>query len=154
MAIRNPFVQLVACAAAVALLSSAALAQDQKKLPEVTKEHLASKVPNFFYFDYDFEPFRGKRLWLRIDDKHFIERYPDGHESKFKLVGRTKVDGNQGTVVAKIAGDDKEPAQPNDGNFQVFIPDRGSEKMKLLFRHLQIDGGQWNSLSFEMKKVE
>lgn len=129
-------------------------AQDKQKLPEITKEHLTSKVPNFFYFDYDFEPLRGKRLWLRIDDKHFVERYADGHENKFMLIGRTKVAGNQGTIVVKIAGDEKKVATPNDGAFQVFIPDRGSEQMKVVFRNIQIDGAKWNSLSFEMKKVE
>jgi hypothetical protein len=128
--------------------------EPRKGLPEVTKEHLTSKVPNFFSLDYDFEPMRGKRLWLRIDDKHFIERFPDGHESKFKLIGRTKVDGIEGTVVAKIAGEEKKSDSPNDGTFQVFIPDRGGEKMKLLFRKLESDGGRWNSLSFEMKMVE
>jgi len=154
MAIRNLSVQLAVCATAVAFASSSAMAQDKEKLPEVTKEHLTSKVPNFFYVDYDFEPLPGKRLWLRLDDKNFIERFPDGHESKFKLIGRAKVDGIHGTVVAKIAGDEKKTDTPNDGTFQVFIPDRGGEKMKLLFRNLETDGERWNRLSFEMKKVE
>ena len=56
---------------------------------EITKEQLNASVPSFFYFYYPFQPQPGKRLWLRVDDQHFIERYPDGSESKFKILGRT-----------------------------------------------------------------
>ena len=92
MAIRNPLVPLVLGALALALASSPALTKDKQKLAEVTKKDLISKVPNFFSFEIEGDQ-DSKRLWLRIDNKHFIERYPSGGESKFKVLGRTKVEG-------------------------------------------------------------
>src|SRR5437868_4770645 len=62
-----------------------------KKLPEgvtpLTKEQLQEKVPNFYVFEYNAEPQPGKRLWLRVSDETWIERYPDGTEAKFNVVG-------------------------------------------------------------------
>src|SRR6202040_3272860 len=89
------FVSVAVLAAAILIGNSPSLAQQKKKSAEVTKEDLVSKVPNFFYFDYPFEPLPGKRIWLRIDDKQFIERYPNGTESKFKILSRGSVDGIQ-----------------------------------------------------------
>ncbi|HWY86087.1 MAG TPA: hypothetical protein VNX28_05155 [Gemmataceae bacterium] len=158
MATQQLFQRLVIGALVIAWAGAAAPAQDQKnpegskKLPEVTKEHLASKVPNFFYFDYTGEPQPGKRLWLRIDDKHFVERYPDGIESKFKIIGRATVDGVQGTALVKIAGDAQATGTENDGSLQVFLPDRGSAKMEFRVRFVPA-GDQWGNLG-EMKKVE
>ena len=62
-------------------------------------------MPNFFYFDYSFDPLPGKRLWLRLDDKHFVERYPDGTESRFRILGHAKAREKVGTVEGKTAGD-------------------------------------------------
>src|SRR5262245_7314671 len=49
--------------------------KDPPKLPDgltnVTKEHLLTKVPNFFCFDYQGQRNPGKRMWLRIDDGQF-----------------------------------------------------------------------------------
>src|SRR2546425_266954 len=100
-------------AAVTTLLTGACLAQPGPQAPpklpegvsEITKEHLLTKMPNFFCFDYDAEPQPGKRLWLRVDDKHWIERYPDGSDSKFKILGWALVRGEIGTIVVKIAGD-------------------------------------------------
>src|SRR4051794_10419701 len=74
--------------AVVALLASPCLARPEQGVPkgdgspprvaEVTQDDLRSRVPNFFYFDYPFEPQPGKRLWLRVDGKRWVERYPDG----------------------------------------------------------------------------
>jgi hypothetical protein len=107
---------------------------------EPTKEQLATKVPSFFYFDYEAEPEPGKRLWLRIDDKHWIERYPSGVESKFVTLGRTTVDNIKGVV-----------AEHADKSIQVFIPDKTTGRMEFKFR-LPGDEG-WATLA-EMKKVE
>src|SRR5207248_7426078 len=40
------------------------------------KESLLAKIPSFFSWDYTFEPEPGKRIWMRVDDKTFVERYP------------------------------------------------------------------------------
>jgi hypothetical protein len=152
-------------AAVTLLLAWACLAQVQSappepdKLPEgvskVTKEHLLTKVPNFFCFEYEAEPQPGKRLWLRVDDKHWVERYPDGLESKFKILGRMKIMGESGTVVAKIAGDPARTNTPNDGTFYVFIPDKGNVEMVIRVSRggvNQLAGPGWKSS--EMEKIE
>jgi hypothetical protein len=154
-------------AAAATLLAGVCLAQapyqavkkEPAKLPEgltqITKEHLLTKIPNFFFFDYEGEPQPGKRLWLRIDDKHWVERYPDGLESKFQMLGRMKIDGESGTVTVKIAGDPARTNTPNDGTFYVFIPDKGNVEMVLRVSRGSIKGlaGQvWKTPDLE--KIE
>jgi hypothetical protein len=150
MAIGKPLLVVALSVVALALAGSPALAQDKEKLAEVTKKDLSSKVPNFFCFGGEDNP-DSKRLWLRIDNKHFVERYPSGTESKFKILGRTKIDGVQGTVTAKVGGDEQEAGTPNDGSFQVFIPDRGSATMQLRFRRAGDE--EWGNLP-AMKRVE
>ena len=122
-------VRLWPLAAVTILLASACLAQVQsgpqgkaEKLPEgvskVRKEHLLTKIPNFFCFDYDAEPQPGRRIWMRVDDNHFIERYPDGLQSTYRILGRMKIMGESGTVVVKIAGD---PAMVPSGNSEPVL---------------------------------
>lgn len=151
-------------AAVATLLTGACLVQvrsepqEPAKLPEgvskVMKEHLRTKIPNFFCFDYEGEPQPGKRLWLRVDDQHWIERYPDGLESKFKILGRMKVQRESGTVVVKVEGDPEKTHTPNDGTFYVFIPDKGNVEMVIRVSRdgvKQLDAG-WKSS--EMEKIE
>jgi hypothetical protein len=150
-------------AAVAMLLAGASLPRAQSeepaKLPdgltEVTKEHLLTKVPNFFCFDYELQPQPGKRLWMRIDDQHWIERYPDGLQSKFKILGRMKIMGDSGTVVVKIEGDQARTTTPNDGTFFVFIPDKGNVEMVLRVSRgsiKQLAGPGWKSP--ELEKIE
>jgi hypothetical protein len=152
-------------AAVTTLLAWACLAQVQSgaeepaKLPEgvseVTNEHLRTKMPNFFYFEYDAEPQPGKRLWLRVDDKHWVERYPDGLQSKFKILGRMKIMSESGTVVVKIEGDPMRTGTPNDGTFYVFIPDKGNVEMVIRTSRTgvkELADGAWKSS--EMEKIE
>jgi hypothetical protein len=121
---------------------------------EVTNEHLRTKMPNFFFFEYDAEPQPGKRLWLRVDDKHWVERYPDGLQSKFKILGRMKIKGENGTVVVKIEGDPAKTNTPNDGTFHVFIPDKGNVEMVIRTSRGGVNqlGAGWTSP--EMEKIE
>lgn len=143
----------------VAVLAVAGYVQakdEPEKLPEgvtaVTKEQLLAKVPNFFSFDYPFGPQPGKRLWLRVDDKQFIERYPDGSESRFKILGHATVREMGGTIVVKTEGDPEKTQTDNNGGFQVFIPDKGNDEMAILFRH--VGGGQeeWLDMTWSLKK--
>jgi hypothetical protein len=150
MTVRKLMVPLVLSIVGLVLASSPARSDNKEKLADVTKKDLASKVPNFFCFGSE-DDAGSKRLWLRVDGKHFVERYPSGAESKFKILGRTKVDGVQGTVLAKVGGDEQEAQTPNDGSFQAFIPDLGSAKMEFRFR--TSSDGDWMPLT-EMKKVE
>jgi hypothetical protein len=130
------------------------VAQDDKKKEELpkgvaamTKEHLQSKVPNFFSFGDD----DGKRYWLRVDSKHFIERYPDGTEARFKILGTATVNDKKGTIAAKIAGDMEKTGTANDGTFQVFISDKGQKEMRFLFRNGE--DGEWGDIA-EMAHAE
>jgi hypothetical protein len=143
-----------AAGAVFLLLVPFAIAQDdkqEKKLPkgvtEMTKEHLLSKVPNFFCFGED----DGKRYWLRVDDKHFIERYPDGFESKFRILGTATVKEKKGIIAAKIAGDMEKTGTENDGSFQVFIPNKGQKEMRSMYR--SGEDGEWGELA-ELSSVE
>jgi hypothetical protein len=152
-------------AAVTILLAGTCLAQEKSgpqepdKLPEgvskITKEHLLTKVPNFFCFEYEAGPLPGKRLWMRVDDKHWIERYPDGSDSKYKILGRLKIMAESGTVVVKIEGDLGKTGTPNDGTFHVFIPDKGNVEMVLRTSHTtakDLAGQVWKSS--EMEKIE
>src|SRR4051812_39419765 len=79
--------------------------QTAEHLVPLTKQQLASKVPQFYSFDYDADPQPGKRYWLRVDDSTWIERYPDGFQSTFKVLGHATVNDTEGTIVVKVAGD-------------------------------------------------
>lgn len=95
----------------------------KKQLAVVKDEPLNWKrVPNFFAWDYADQPEPGKRVWLRIDPKTFIERYPSGKENRFRILGPVAVQQVEGILV-----------QISDGALQAFIPylageARGAEK--------------------------
>jgi RNA polymerase sigma factor (sigma-70 family) len=112
-----------------------------EELRPVTKQELATVVPNCFAVNY------GPTVWLRVDDAYWIERYRDGSESKYKTLGRTKVRGRPGILVAKVGGDTKRTGNGNDGRFQVFIPDKTDSPADVLFRHLGLGDESWFSLS-------
>jgi hypothetical protein len=114
----------------------------------LSPEQLASVVPSFFWL-----PYPEKQLWLRVDAQHFIERSTDGSESKYTILGRTQARGQAGTLVAKVAGDPGKTGNGNDGKYQVFIPDRRSSSMLVLFRHMGKDDSAWYGLA-EMSGVE
>jgi hypothetical protein len=124
------------------ILFIAAGSRAGEKYQPITEKQLQTNVPNFFYFDYQNEPEPGKRLWLRIDDKTWIERYPSGKESKFQTLGRATVEKVEGIIVERT----------EDNGLHVFIPDKGGEKMEIKFREAAKDG-DWSLLG-EMKKVE
>jgi hypothetical protein len=118
-----------------------------KDVTEITKEDLLKRTPNFFAYDYAFEPEPGKRYWLRVSDEFFIERYPSGKETRLDILGRSKIEDATGTVVGRVAEDGK-----HDG-FQVFISDRTLEARPLYFRLPSVNDGKWVLLG-EMKSVE
>jgi hypothetical protein len=139
-----------------------ALAGDEPKvvarpatdLPPVTREHLLTKVPNFFSFDYPFPPLPGKRIWLRVDDKTFVERYPDGTESRFTILGRARARDVDGVIVAKAAGAVEKTETVNDGGFQVFIPDKDARPRAILFRHLGgLEPPEWKDMAWSQNKI-
>ena len=126
----------------MALLFITAASYAGERYEPVTAKELATKVPNFFFVDYQFEPEPGKRLWLRVNESTWIERYPSGKETKFELLGRATVDQIEGVVVERA----------EDQGLHAFIPDKGGEPMELKFREVGQEG-EWSLLG-EMKKVE
>ena len=113
----------------VLLCADTVPAQGAKTVKEettpLTKEQLNTKVPHFYCFNYEAEPQPGKRYWLRVSDTKWIERYPDGMESKFKVVGHAVVRDMPGTIVVKVSGDEAATGTDNAGGLQAFIPDKG-----------------------------
>ena len=115
-------------------------------ITNITKRQLNTRVPHFYCFDYDAEPQPGKRYWLRISDDLWIERYPNGLESKFKVVGHTRVMNTNGTIVVKVSGDEEQTGTTNDGRLQAFIPDKGSKLMHHWYRNCARGDEEWNDL--------
>ncbi len=111
----------------------------------VTKEQLLAKVPKSFSFELDqkhSDPQRGTRVWTRVDDKIFVERYPSGTENKLKILGRTTVAEIDGTILEKVGFE----------KVQVFIPDRASKTMEIKYRFVERPD-EWVLLG-TMEKVE
>ena len=92
---------------------SKAIRTDKDEVPSL------KKVPNFFSWDYTFEPEPGKRIWIRVDDTTFIERYPSGYENRFRIVRPETVDGIDG-IILQIA----------DSSLQAFMPYKPADSPK------------------------
>ena len=71
-----------------------------------------------------------RRTWNRNDDGTWEEREPNGHVTTLRVVDRTSIEGTSGTHLLKIS----------DTNQHVFIPDKGSNSTRLLWRQ---SSGDW-----------
>jgi len=122
----------------------------KRPIPEhvepLTKEQLVSKVPQYYSFDYDGDPQPGKRYWLRVNKSTWIERYPDGLQSTFKVIGHATVNDTEGTIVVKVSGSPRKTGTENNGSLQAFIPDKGSAVMHHWYRNLDDNETGWNDL--------
>jgi hypothetical protein len=132
--------------------------EKSEAIAKITSNDLSTKVPNFFSFPYTSfpytrEPKPGKRYWLRIDNQHWVERYADGLEGKFKILCLARIHGNDGTIVVKIAGNLQQALGHNDGSFQAFIPDKGSKDMAILLRQVGPPDSNWVKLA-DMENVD
>jgi ankyrin repeat protein len=85
---------------------------------EVPDSNLMQK----FWFAYPYQPEPGYRLWELTDKGIWIENYPSGLKSEFKIIDRTKIDGISGEYAIKVKGDPRKTNTEN-GDFRVFIPD-------------------------------
>ncbi len=118
----------------------------------VTPEQLLKNVPNFFYYDYNFEPEPGKRVWIRANDRQFLERYPSGKETAYDVLGRSTVEQMVGTIVIRVEAIDT-TAATSPKEFRVFIADKTLESRRIYFDHPDFNSGNWVYLG-EMKSVE
>ncbi len=123
------------------------------QITPLTKEQLTTKVPNFYCIMYRAKPQSGKRLWIRVSNTKWLERYPNGLESTFKVIGHTTIKDTEGTVVVKVSGDEAETATANDGGLQAFIPDKGSTLMHHWYRNSARGDEDWKDLG-PMRSVE
>jgi hypothetical protein len=88
-----------------------------KKIRTENDEYPSLKrVPNFFSWDYTFQPEPGKRIWTRVNDSTFVERYPSGHENRFRILRSDKVNDVDGIIL-----------QMSDSELQAFIPYKSVE---------------------------
>jgi hypothetical protein len=71
------------------------------------------RLPNFFSWEYADQPEPGKRIWIRVDDRTYIERYPSGHENTFRILRSDKANDVDGILL-----------QISDSPLQAFIPYR------------------------------
>ncbi len=121
-----------------------------KAVPEqvtpLTQEQLNTVVPHFYCFEYRFQPQPGKRYWLRVSKKKWIERYPDGMESAFIVLGHGTVKDFPGTLVVKVKRDSGKTGADNEGGLQAFIPDKGSSQMHHWYRNTGRGDTDWHDL--------
>jgi hypothetical protein len=81
-----------------------------------------------------------------VNNSTWIERYPDGLQSTFKVIGHTTVQNTEGTIVVKVSGDEDKTGTDNHGGLQAFIPDKGSEVMHHWYRNIDRGDTGWSDL--------
>jgi hypothetical protein len=125
----------------------------QELISPLNREQLNTKVPNFYCFEYRGTPQPGKRYWLRVSNNMWIERYPDGFESRFRVLGHANVKDTEGTIVVKISGNESKTGTNNNGGLQDFVPDKGSDLMHHWYRNAGRGDDDWHDLG-KMQSVE
>src|SRR5215831_4961058 len=101
--------------AALLLLASCSPAQDGSSSPAAATKQpqpspsaaLPGRDTNrteHFWFSYPYQPQPGSRIWINVAQTNWVEVYPDGSQSRYRLLGRETVDGLSGSVVSKTAG--------------------------------------------------
>jgi len=125
----------------------------QEQVKPLTKELLNSKIPNFYCFEYKAQPQPGKRYWLRVSDSKWIERYPDGYESAFRVLGHGVVKDMEGTIVFQVTGSPARTDTEGAGGLLAFIPDKGNHEMHHWYRNNERGDTDWHDLG-KMLSVE
>ena len=133
--------------------ASSSLNATQQKPPDAISPGTAGQLTTAAPRSYEFGTGPGRRVWQRTEADTWLEVYPDGLTSTFKVLGRTRVGESDGTVVAKVAGDEGRTATANDGSLQAFIPDKGSQRMHHWFRNTSRGDTEWHDLA-AMNKVQ
>ena len=141
-----PFLCLMVPTVAVKPVLSPVTHRRQDQVKPLTKELLNNKVPNFYCFEYKAQPQPGKRYWLRVSDVAWIERYPDGYESKFRVLGHGVVKDMQGTIVFQVSGSPAKTDTHGDGGLLAFIPDKGNAQMHHWYRNNERGDTDWHDL--------
>jgi hypothetical protein len=112
------------------------------------------KILRAFWFDYPHEPEPGRRYWVQVDNNTWLEEYPSGQTTKFRIVGTTVAKGSAGSLLLEVQSDSGTTLVPSDGSFEVFIPDKSTNGTDALFRHLiQGQWREWHTLG-EMNVIK
>ena len=123
------------------------------RLPEtitqLTKKQLSDSVPKSYFFKYRAQPQPGTRKWKRIDDETWHEIYPDGGITVFRVLGHATIDGTNGTIVINVGNGAPDVYFSKAGQLrlQAFIPDKGSKRMRHLYRNTERGDTKWNDLA-------
>ena len=143
----GPFGLVVAIFIAFAVIRPVEAARHrQERVAPLTKELLNSRVPHFYCFEYHAQPQPGKRYWLRVSNNKWIERYPDGYESVFRVLGHGVVKSTHGTIVYQVSGDEAKTDVVSNGGLLAFIPDKGSALMHHWYKNNNRGDTDWNDL--------
>ncbi len=124
--------------------AEAALSQARPRsvAPETKPANLTGSKSALHHFQYYYNSRpQGQRYWRQISPMEWQERYDTGMTMKFRFMQRTKVEGAAGITVQKQDGT----------GLLVFIPDRGSHKMRLRCRYEGQPG--WTDLG-EMTHID
>jgi|SRR5580704_2899751 hypothetical protein len=94
------------------------------------------RIPTSFRWYYQFEP-KGWRIWTRLSDTKWVERYLSGQADTFSDLGVGDVNGCHGIILLK-----------DNNALQVFVPDEKCAKQVALFQFIGPNGpqGPWNVL--------
>ena len=139
---------LVAAAFALSILSTGCREAATAKSTHTQPANVAAVPLHHFWFQYNGQPDPGRRVWMQMDHETWAELYPNGSVSRYRAEGRTIVNGENGTAVRKFKGGEKETLTPNDGSFEVFIPDKTATNRILFFRQSRPDTpSRWVALA-------
>jgi hypothetical protein len=94
------------------------------------------RLPTSFRWYYQFQP-KGWRLWTRVDDTTWVEKYDSGQSDTFSDRGLGEVNGCRGLLLMK-----------DNNTLQAFVPDDRCANRTALFQVVGPNGpqGVWNAL--------
>ena len=130
---------------AVWLTSGCAYTPPVKRGPAATGTTAVNPgiAPRHFWFVFEGGPAPGLRAWMKVREDTWVELFPDGTESRYKVLQRGNVLGRSGTILKKFAGDPDKTLTLNDGSFEAFVPDDGPGPLMICFRYFQ--NGHWSA---------
>jgi hypothetical protein len=117
-------------------------ASTASKNRNVPAQELAKPLKQF-WFEHNFEPRPGRRVWIRADDRTWIEQYPDGFRARYQIKERIRLFNLMGEVVQIASGSAEQNVNARDGAVEIFIPDKGSHQMVLF--HREFAQGAWQT---------
>lgn len=106
-----------------------------------------SEVTRKFYYDYGSQPDPGRRHWKKVGNDFWYELYPNGTRSLFVVVDQDRVGPARGIVGRKVTKESANIGDPEEGAFEIFIPNADTQDFlkRLAFRYYR--SGNWEKWS-------